>query len=165
MATFHQTEKRVDMKCRGQQAIKHSQGYRALTSPPPLPLPPPLPPPQKHPANALEAAPRRGFLLSLLPRALVCACRSRRCGGTNWENGSAFSLAPARVTPPARPAARARRGQHGTTKTAAVLVRRADQATARTSTNTEFTGPWLLRPVRPHGPGGKKKTAGRAGHM
>ena len=35
----------------------------------------------------------------------------------------------------------ARHGPHGTTKTAAALTRRADQATARASATSEFTGP------------------------
>jgi len=33
------------------------------------------------------------------PCRMVCACRSRRCGGKNWANSPAFSLAPARVVP------------------------------------------------------------------
>jgi len=60
------------MTCRAQQ------DYRTLASPPPPPPPPspppppppPLPLPQKHSASTLEAAPRHGLLLPLLPRGL-----------------------------------------------------------------------------------------------
>ena len=74
--SFHQTEKRVHMTCHGQTGGKHLQDSRLLhhhhhhhttTTPPPhhhhhhyL----------KYSASALEAAPRRGLLLPLLPRGL-----------------------------------------------------------------------------------------------
>ena len=133
-------KKRVRITLRGQQAVKHSQGYRALTSPPP-PTPPPTPPqPQKYPANALEAVPRSGLLLLLLPRGLrvsVPEVRRRELGEQ------------ARVLVGPRPRwptvlgqwLGARHCPHGTTKTAAVRTRRAGQATARASAISELTGP------------------------
>ena len=88
----------------------------------------------------LEAAPHRGLLLPLLPRGLRVSVPEVQ----RYELGDRVRVL---VCPrPRGPTVlgqrlEARHGPHGTTKTAAVRARRADQATAREKATSEVAGP------------------------
>jgi len=94
----------------------------------------------KYPANALEAAPRRGLLLPLLPHGL-------RVPVPEVRRHELCERARVLVGPrPRGPAVlgqrlEARHSPYGTTKTAAVRTRRANQAAARASATSEFAAP------------------------
>ena len=133
------------MTFRGQTGRKTFTILQAPASPPlppPLEVPPPPPPPppptlpQIHPANVLEAVPPR-------PSTAAPAAWSARVG----PGGAVVSTR--RTTPhshwpppPALPPPFSASGgsPHGTTKTAAVRKRRADQATPRPIATSEIAG-------------------------
>ena len=94
----------------------------------------------KTPANALEAAPRRGLLLPLLPHGLrvsVPEVRRHELGERTRVLVGPHLRGPTVLGQRLE----ARYGPHGTTKTAVVRTRRADQATARASAASDFAGP------------------------
>jgi len=100
---------------------------------------------------------------------VVCACRSRRCGGAKWANGPAFSLAPTRVAPVVLgQRLEAWHGSHGTTKTAAVRTRRQTKhrkSKRHLRVHRTALRPRLPRPCCRTGPAATKTAAVGACHM